>query len=1037
MSPQAAAGTDTAADAPIAVRLNVSTVTQYLSARSLLADSLQGIGKRCVVLLRSVPEWDGPTEPVWDGGRTARIATAPSPLAVHELVLDHLADEAEGSEGSAEEAGEAPKGPAVLVVLTDREETELDKGILARAYKKRVVTVDSWDVVREAFGAGDVESRLKKEGWAAEALLEAAPGRWPPLVGQLLTRRTALASLALRRLRLGRYGDGAERLGRTAGGDSLDAHTLLGWSLTPGGPERFLALRSPERRGLRDFLSEEALAGPTGRALLWLVEAEHGADATAFGLVCAALWVHVEPDADTYRARGRAERWFGEEPPATGDRLDALVTAFGRSAEEYVGTLLTAATLGTEEAREARRVTDTVLDQASVLARQFGAEAAARSSPVLRAGLEARFAAVGRALAARRLPAVAEAVRALETHQGTGLPGARTRVERACMGQRLAQWLAGDPADESPTVAAAVERQVAETGWVDWAREHIEAGGDPEPELKAAYDTLCARVRELRMAMDRNFARALATWTAAGTSAGSMLTVEDFLDRVVKPVVRQGGGDGSAGSARSGGGNRDSGGGAGHRVLLLVLDGMSAAIADELSEELRRSWAEFDPVGDGRPHRRAMAAALPTVTAVSRTSLFAGRLVKGTQADEKRLFPAQALWGGAPAAVFHKDDLRAETSGETFGSDLTRALADEHTHVAVVLNAIDDRLAKEQKLGDGTWRVEHVPGLGDLLRAAASQGMAVLITSDHGHVVDRHGGQDTRVETETPESARHRVPGGAVLGTEVALAGPRVVWPEPGASIVALWDADARYTALKAGYHGGAALAEFTIPVLAFLPFGAEPPKGWRELGDQRPAWWLLDEQPYERPDAVGGLVRSQQATPSQGARSSQPSPSSQPREASKPSKVSKTQAELAEAHDPLFEIPRTPVSERPAGLGASASPAAIEASESSERAAPHEELLAALLASQPYQDQLNLLARKPPGTRHEKAILALLDAGGTLPVTALAQRVGVAAGRAPGFAAVLRQLLNFDGVQVLETLPDGRTLRLHRGLLREQFGLG
>ncbi|MFF1629950.1 BREX-2 system phosphatase PglZ [Streptomyces sp. NPDC058272] len=156
-------------------------------------------------------------------------------------------------------------------------------------------------------------------------------------------------------------------------------------------------------------------------------------------------------------------------------------------------------------------------------------------------------------------------------------------------------------------------------------------------------------------------------------------------------------------------------------------------------------------------------------------------------------------------------------------------------------HAIDDRLAKEQNLGDGAWRVDDVPGLRDLLRIAAAQGMAVIVTSDHGHVIDRHGTKtDTTVD---PASARHRPPGtGPLAEREIALSGPRVVWPEPGASIVALWDADSRYTALKAGYHGGASLAEFTIPVLAFLPFGAVPPKEWRELGDQRPTWWAPQE---------------------------------------------------------------------------------------------------------------------------------------------------------------------------------------------------
>ncbi|WKX69247.1 BREX-2 system phosphatase PglZ [Streptomyces sp. XD-27] len=959
----------------VATRLNVATITQYLSSQTSLAASLTGGDKRRAVLLRSVPHWDGPAEPVWGDGHTARISAAPSPLAVHELVLSHLVERAEGSDG-----------PAVLVILTDREQSELDPAILARTHKKRIDTVDSWDVVREAFGAEQVDPRLKEASWASEALLDATPpGGWPPLAGGMLARSTALSALALRRLRLGRYDTESSESRRSRAGDVLDTHTLLGWSLSPGGPERLLELRGPERVGLREFLGEQDQAGPAGKALLALVEAEHGEEAVAFGLVCGALWLHAAPDADTYRARGRAERWFGEQPPAVGEELDALASAFGRATEEYVGTLLTAAARAgvgdADEAREARRISDTVLDRASALVRRFGAETAAQASPLLPTGLEARFAAAGRALSAGRPGPVAEAVGALSAHKRAEGPQIRVRIERVRMGQRLVQWLAGDPAVESGTAAACIERHISETGWVDQALEYIEAGGDPDPALKSAYDRLAACVRERRHEIDRNFARTLATWTAAGTPPGSMLAVESFLDRVVKPIVR---------------------GGDGRRIMLLVLDGMSAAVAGELAEELRSSWAEFDPVKEGAPRRRAMAAALPTLTAVSRTSLFAGRLMKGTQADEKRLFPAQKLWAGAPAAVFHKDDLRAESAGETFGPDLSEALADGRTHVAVVLNAIDDKLGKEQKLGDGSWQVHHVPGLVELLRVAAVQGMAVLITSDHGHVVDRHG---SRVDAGNPESARHRTPGGTLGKTEVALCGPRVVWPDPGTSIVALWDADSRYTALKAGYHGGASLAEFTIPVLAFLPFGATPPREWRELGDQRPTWWFLDER----------APRPAPARPD-------PAPVSRKPTRQKPSKA---EAELAETHDSLFDVTVVPA---PLGADKLVTTALV---------GPAEALVTALPASGAFQDQVGLLARKPPMEKVEKAILALLDAGGTLPVTAVAQRVGYPATRADGFAAVLRQLLNFDGVQVLETLPDGRTLRLHQGLLREQFGLG
>ncbi|MFE0422007.1 BREX-2 system phosphatase PglZ, partial [Streptomyces sp. NPDC058953] len=657
-----AAAPDTAV-VPGAVRLNTATVTQYLSSQSSLAAALTGAGggRRRVVLLRSAPQWDGPGEPAWGEGRTAGVAAAPSPLAVHELVLDHL-------------AGRRP-GPAVLVVLTDREQNELDPAITARVHKQRIDMVDSWDVVREAFGARQIDPRLKDVNWAAEALLDATPpGGWPPVPGGWLSQQYALTVLARRRLRLGRYDteDGT----RHHGEDRLDAQTLLHWSTRPGAPERLLGLRGPERAGLTAFLGEEDQAGLAGRALLALVDAERGADAAAFGLVCAALWQHAAPAPETYQARGRAERYLGDRPPAVGEQLDTLVGVFGRSAEEYVSTLLTAGHRGggaeADQAREARRTTGIVLDRAAVLARQFGAEAAVAESPVSRGGLKARFTAVGQALAEGGAAAVADAVRRLADHRLATDPEESARVERARMGQRLARWLTTDPSPDAPTVADAVQRHIAETGWADLALEHIEAGGDPDPVLKTAYDTIGTRVRDRRRRIDASFARELAGWTRDGTPPGGMLTVETFLDRVAGPVVRRG---------------------EGRRVLLLVIDGMSAAIANELGEELRRSWAEFDPLAEDTPRRRAMAAALPTVTAVSRTSLFAGVLTKGTQADEKRLFPALRVWSGAPAAAFHKDDLRGETAGNAFGPALTEALIDGRTHVAVVLNALDDRLA--------------------------------------------------------------------------------------------------------------------------------------------------------------------------------------------------------------------------------------------------------------------------------------------------------------------------------------------------------
>lgn len=935
-------------------RLGVAPLTQYLAA----ANRLDGTTRQ-VVLLRSVPAWVGPAELTWGDSQRARVADAPSPLAVHECILGHL-------EQSSSDT------PPILVVLTDREERELDPGLLARVYRGRIGSVDNWEVVREGFGASSVDPRLKAFGWAAESLLDATPpGGWPRVPGGQLSARHALTQLALRRLGIGRYGETD-----AASEDALDIHALLRWTLTSGGPERLLALRAAERDGLRDFLGEPDQAGQAGRALLNLVDTGHGADAVAFGLVAAALWVHADPQAEVYRARGRAEQWLGERPTEASEDIDARLATFGQACEEYTIALIVEGRGAGESARAAQRMTGPTLARAETLVRQFGAQTAAASSPVLRSGLEARFAAVGKALELGTPTAVSLAVRRLGAHELAGESDTPVRLERARMAQRLTQWLAHDPSVEVETVAAGIERHIAETGWLDMAVEHLEAGGEQDPQLKVAYDNLGSRLRLRRRALDSAFARRLATWTEAGSDPGAMLTVETFLKRIVAPIVR-------GPNAR--------------RVMLIVIDGMSAAIANELGEQLRAGWAEYDPLPateDSRaPRRRGMAAALPTLTTVSRTSLFAGRLMRGTQADEKRLFPTHRFWAGIPAAAFHKDDLRGETTGDPFGPALAAAIGDGHTHVAVVLNTVDDRLAKEQKLGDASWGLDEIGGLRALLSAAASQGMAVLLTSDHGHVIDR---RSVRIDGTGVESARHRAAGDPLRPAEIGLSGPRVVWPESGASIVALWDADTRYASRQAGYHGGATLAEFTIPVLAFLPFEATPPKAWRELGPQTPSWWTLEED-TDLPSTAAARLHALK----------------------KPVQRRHVEHHVTASRDALFDV--TPVPERETALTVS----------------PDAALLATLLASEIFAAQVGVLARKPRLEQIEKALAALLDAGGTLPVQAIAQRADVPATRADGFAAVLRQLLNYDGVQVIQTLPDGRTLRLHSGLLKEQFGIG
>ncbi|WP_327676457.1 BREX-2 system phosphatase PglZ [Kitasatospora sp. NBC_00458] len=947
-----------------------------------------GSDRRSLLLVRAEPRWEGPailsveTAGSVAATRRVRVVATPSPLAVYELALDH-------------QDSSHPVEAELLVILTDREESELGEDLLSLAYRQRVQVIEPWTVVAQLFGVDleNVENKLRAETWAAEALIDATPpGGWTRPGSRLLSRDDALTQLAGRRLGL-------------AGG-SVGVTALLDWAATPGGPARFSTLRPAEHQGLRAFL----VGGPAGQAgelLFALVDAGHGTDAAAYGLVCAALWVHSADVAENevFRARGRAERfldedWVKQHEASGAQALDGFAAAYGLAAEGYVGQLIAATRARSgADAVASRRVLDTVLSRAEALVRQFGAESAAAHSRILRAGLEARFAAVGTALAEGTEMAEG-AIRRLTQHHLADEPEVQTRITRAQMALRLVRWLGapartenagpgGTPPDATATVASYLDQHMAETAWVDLALEHVRTGGDPDPALSAAYDRIAHDVRTRRHNHDGSFANLLKRWTAAGTDPGSMLTVESFLSRIVAPVVKS----------------------AEKLVLLVVLDGMSAPIAAELGDELRERWAEFDPLlaapdatqaTADRPRRRAMAAALPTLTAVSRTSLFAGRLMRGDQNVEKRVFPEHRFWGKQPVAVFHKGDLNGQGVGAIFGPELTDALYDGETHIAVVINTIDDRLDKEQPSSDPSWGVREIGMLRTLLDVAASQGRAVLITSDHGHVVE-HGG--TRLGTPGSVSNRHRAASEPLQAGEVELAGPRVLSPDTGNRIVALWDTEKYYSSRHAGYHGGASLAEFAIPVLALLPFGATPPKGWRELGDPHPLWWSAGEASAELSVAT--------------------QPPHEPPVPARPKR--KPKAETSDTPS-LFDLGAVTSAEPD-----SSADTTVAASPSGSASDP---LLAALLSSEIFDAQCKGLARKQDPARIEAALTALLDANGTLPVTALAQRVGILPVRADGFAATLRQILNFDSVQVLATLPDGRTLRLDRGLLRTQFGL-
>ena len=250
-----------------------------------------------------------------------------------------------------------------------------------------------------------------------------------------------------------------------------------------------------------------------------------------------------------------------------------------------------------------------------------------------------------------------------------------------------------------------------------------------------------------------------------------------------------------------------------------------------------------------------MLAALPTETFFSRASLFAAALRPGIAAGEKPAFASHGFWPSAGAVLVHKSGIGG-SDGNDLGAELEQAVGpDGPPVVGVVLNAVDDSLKAGRQSLDPGWRSQDVSGLPQLLDRAASSGRIVVLTSDHGHILE-HGSQ---LRTDTSGGARWRAAELPVRPDEVLVAGPRVLTPE-GRAILAATE-DLRYGREAHGYHGGASLAEVAIPLVVLLPPGTDPPAGWTLRAPGGPSWWsgdpaaapapVVQQSPTARPSGV------------------------------------------------------------------------------------------------------------------------------------------------------------------------------------------
>jgi hypothetical protein len=317
--------------------------------------------------------------------------------------------------------------------------------------------------------------------------------------------------------------------------------------------------------------------------------------------------------------------------------------------------------------------------------------------------------------------------------------------------------------------------------------------------------------------------------------------------------------------------------------------------------------------------------------------------------------------------------------------------------VGAVINAVDDHLARGDQLRL-RWTADLIGPLGGLLDAARDAGRAVVLASDHGHVLDR----DCAYRPQETDSRRYRPDDGTLAAGEVLLRGPRVLSPW-GDRVIVPWSERVRYGVKQNGYHGGATPQEAVIPLAVLAQAGQRVP-GWAEIAPVVPEWWEEAEPARVAAalaPAAGMPARLRAAVPPQGE---------------------------------LFGVLPEPA---PMASPAVATPAVPPTGEPSRPAAAEIAWVDRLLASATYAAQKRLAVRSPMEDARVRLCLLAIDArGGKLTRQALARALGVPPLRLAGLLAALRRLLNVDGYPVLAVDEASDTVELNRHLLDAQFGL-
>ncbi len=878
--------------------------------------------------IRTAGRWLG--EPVHTDGDTGYvIRQCDSPLAMR-LAL--------------RESGPANVARAVKVLVTSLPDAEISSDIFSRLHRQRFFSIDRWSLVQQQFAADAIDPALVAHDWLADAVIEHLGSRRPIasktgcLGAETLWRELAAATIGL-------------------SVDVPDLQGLLRWSLDSTNVRRYRELPNPLRDAMKDWIVWRA--GSAAEFVFSAAERADLPDAVPLALVAGVL---ISPEA-----KGKADRSLGMLEAAHLSRRRWPAGVLDRVAGEAASLVRTK--IG--DPQERRRL----YARAEELLGELDATEFAHTSPILPLGLTQRLGAFATAVrefaaASSGEPATIEPVfQTADRVRKHDLTHTRpSEEERLRMALRLARWLASRR--QNPTTLESLVEAASDyltTGsFVDWARDTIGRVAESR-ELSDAVATLQAAVTQEQERQAQVFGRLLQNTVATGAYQDGLLRIEQVLDEVIVPLARE------------------------RPVLVVVLDGMSAAVCRELVAALCSEVPWRPIVEQGRSAVRPVLATIPSETKYSRASLLAGRLVSGSL-DEASAFASHAgLLGvsaaGRPPLLYSKSDIPTNTLPPAVRDEIA---SPKRRVVGVIVNAVDDHLGKADQL-TVRWTLESLELLRALLYEARSGGRAVVLTSDHGHVLDR--GSTARVNSDG--GARWRPAGGvAPAADELAFRGDRVL--VPGGELITSWSERVRYIATaNRGYHGGVNPQEMVVPIAVLIPTEeSSEPAGWQAEPEVTPVWW----------DEGSDVVIAPPAAP--------------------------IEAEpVAKPAGMLFDKNRDEPPPRPSRK------VPPQVAEPDEDQIP--DWLEQLFTTEVFDAQRRLVSRGYSGDDLFKRLLTQLDVrGGRMTMPALSRALAYPPFRMSGLLSTAQRLFNVDGYPVITVDIESDTVSFERRTLLVQFGI-